>query len=533
MSFDLLDSRGVYLVGQNGAPAPLTAMGRLGKLLQVGMSRLSELVINVKGPPFNAKGDGVSDDTAALNAALAAASAGGGGTVYLPAATYRIDGQITIPYTLDNTHSPKGWQSPIRITGAGKAAQGDTVPSTGTILDMRYASTGHKLRTFCMGTLEIDHLSICDNGTANATKFIFVASTLVHIHDVAFYGNLTKYGYGRGGGILDCDQDVISFGSTAAVTDPHAAGINDITTPAETDAFQGYGSRVYHCEFYRIRKAAIFGQWANHIWFTDNVIWANCGGECALELVNGCTNAIHPIMGNVIRGNLIECPYYHYAIKCTGRVYNNGFTDNSYWDANLDTFAACIYFGTLAQYNFVADNHHTGDLVEDVSGTNSYLDYLYNQSSRLYQIVNVKQLVSDNGDGDGVVAKGTLAKIVNQDAAGSQWRIYGDWNSGTHIGGWYLEHVEYGGGTGRPVEIYYAADVTYFRLTQAGQYGAIIVNGSGLIGLASTTGVVLDGPIRSSQTAAATTLGSVAAKLPVYNAAGALVGYVPLYDSIS
>jgi hypothetical protein len=42
-----------------------------------------------------------------------------------------------------------------------------------------------------------------------------------------------------------------------------------------------------------------------------------------------------------------------------------------------------------------------------------------------------------------------------------------------------------------------------------------------------------DGDIRTAQTAAATSLGSVAAKLPIYNAAGTLVGYVPLYDAIT
>lgn len=49
----------------------------------------------------------------------------------------------------------------------------------------------------------------------------------------------------------------------------------------------------------------------------------------------------------------------------------------------------------------------------------------------------------------------------------------------------------------------------------------------------SSFGVEPDGDIRTSRTAAATTLGSVTAKLPVYDAAGVLVGYAPLYDSIS
>jgi hypothetical protein len=52
-------------------------------------------------------------------------------------------------------------------------------------------------------------------------------------------------------------------------------------------------------------------------------------------------------------------------------------------------------------------------------------------------------------------------------------------------------------------------------------------------GLATLFGVNTDGGIQTSTTASATTLGTVAAKMPIYNAAGTLVGYVPLYDAIT
>jgi hypothetical protein len=48
---------------------------------------------NVKD--YGATGDGVADDTAALNAAFSAVTALGGGEVVLPAGTYRITGQLT------------------------------------------------------------------------------------------------------------------------------------------------------------------------------------------------------------------------------------------------------------------------------------------------------------------------------------------------------------------------------------------------------------------------------------------------------
>jgi hypothetical protein len=46
---------------------------------------------------YKAKADGVTDDTAAIQAALDDAGRKGGGTVYLPAGKYRIDGHLNVP----------------------------------------------------------------------------------------------------------------------------------------------------------------------------------------------------------------------------------------------------------------------------------------------------------------------------------------------------------------------------------------------------------------------------------------------------
>ena len=47
-------------------------------------------VYNVKAPPFSALGDGASDDLVAINAAIEACAAAGGGTVYFPPGTYVV-----------------------------------------------------------------------------------------------------------------------------------------------------------------------------------------------------------------------------------------------------------------------------------------------------------------------------------------------------------------------------------------------------------------------------------------------------------
>ncbi len=51
----------------------------------------------VTAAPFNAQANGVADDTAAFSNALSAAELNGGGTVFVPAGNYRLDGTLTVP----------------------------------------------------------------------------------------------------------------------------------------------------------------------------------------------------------------------------------------------------------------------------------------------------------------------------------------------------------------------------------------------------------------------------------------------------
>lgn len=52
---------------------------------------------NVREAPFHARADRFDDDTAAIQQALNAAGAAGGGTVYLPAGIYAVRGHLTVP----------------------------------------------------------------------------------------------------------------------------------------------------------------------------------------------------------------------------------------------------------------------------------------------------------------------------------------------------------------------------------------------------------------------------------------------------
>src|SRR5262245_20897951 len=51
---------------------------------------------NVQSAPYEARGDGTTDDTRAIQEAIEAANRAGGGTVYFPAGTYAITRTLTL-----------------------------------------------------------------------------------------------------------------------------------------------------------------------------------------------------------------------------------------------------------------------------------------------------------------------------------------------------------------------------------------------------------------------------------------------------
>jgi hypothetical protein len=73
-----------------------------------------ESLFNVRDTRFGAQGDGIADDGPAVQRAVDAALAGGGGTIYLPAGTYRVATPI-VPYPVRGT---SGWGR-LAVQGAG------------------------------------------------------------------------------------------------------------------------------------------------------------------------------------------------------------------------------------------------------------------------------------------------------------------------------------------------------------------------------------------------------------------------------
>lgn len=72
-------------------------IGGVRTTLQNAAGRLNRLIYNVRSSEYGAVGNGVADDQVAIDAAIAAASAAGGGIVFFPAGTYRHTSAIIVP----------------------------------------------------------------------------------------------------------------------------------------------------------------------------------------------------------------------------------------------------------------------------------------------------------------------------------------------------------------------------------------------------------------------------------------------------
>lgn len=72
-------------------------IGGAATTLQNAFNAFSGFFVNVKSAEYGALGNGVADDSDAIQAAVDAAEAAGGGTVFFPAGTYRVTEVIVVP----------------------------------------------------------------------------------------------------------------------------------------------------------------------------------------------------------------------------------------------------------------------------------------------------------------------------------------------------------------------------------------------------------------------------------------------------
>lgn len=348
---------------------------------------------------YGAVGDGIADDTGAINAALSAAYNNKGGTIFFnPNKTYLCTGQIVIPN--DSGTIPK--QPPYRLTSSGATTHaGQTgVPKGGAKLDLRYGGSVAKIDTRGLGGFEMDHLTLMDNGTSS-TPFFQTTNTTVFIHHNRFQGNPSKSG-------ITCDQDAIVCGGTRG-TGSGMGGDSD-------SGFQGYGSVISENNFSAIRRG-IFGRTAfNANTIRENWFLHDCGsnlaGGAAIELLGIAADGS---AGNNILFNTIEVAHYPYGIKAQYSVLGT-YIGNGMYDPTV-THLAGIRFEVNANYNTVIDGfrNDTYPGMSDATGSNTFLTSHQSQASIIPQPQNWT-----NASGSKFITAGGQGPIT-EDAGGDQW----------------------------------------------------------------------------------------------------------------
>lgn len=173
---------------------------------------------------YGAKGDGSTDDTAAIQAAINAAQTAGGGTVFFPAGTYKISTTLTV--THDNIQLfGAGRGSQIVASSTFPAAQMLWVEGKGTSTP-RYGFRAEDLLFSCMVATGVTGLQIDSTYWACLTRVDIegVYAVNVYLNGTGVFGAYTSF--------RDCHIGPVPGG-------PGSGGIGVLTSSHEWSYFSG------------------------------------------------------------------------------------------------------------------------------------------------------------------------------------------------------------------------------------------------------------------------------------------------------
>lgn len=160
--------------------------------LQETIEVLTQQVFNVKESTFGTVGDGVTDDTTAIQAAINAAIAAVGGVVFFPAGTYRITSALNVPRTY-------GWA----ILGSGRETTIIVQDTDNTPIFNLGSDTSSSMHSW-----RIAHLKLTYTNVQPAANTLSVP---IYFNDTGYEGEITDIDFQRGSYGIKVKSGVISF----------------------------------------------------------------------------------------------------------------------------------------------------------------------------------------------------------------------------------------------------------------------------------------------------------------------------------
>jgi len=301
---------------------------------------------NVKG--YGAVGDGIVDDTAAIQAAKTALLTSGGGILYIPNGLYKITSTILFDLTIVGLHG-------IEVRGNSGRSKIYYTPADGT-------DCFHFLgMTILPTTLHIHDLAFIGAGSASATGNAIRLQRCVNPTQI---NNITIEHFGGGAGVYIESSWMTTMLSVWMQENKYSVYMID-------DPFPGpYGSTlntiIQGCHLQSSSDHAIHGN-CDHLTINTCIIEANEGG---IYLVN----ARHVDISNIwFEQNFgaANNKYDIYAMNspylsirhCNGSAINNVYTDaTSHWVINEENEWA------MAANDVVINGYGTRNIVSNITG---------------------------------------------------------------------------------------------------------------------------------------------------------------------
>jgi len=146
-----------------------------GADLNAALDQIGDLATNVTDAAYGAMGDGVTNDTTAVQAAITAVSGAGGGVVYFPAGTYLCSPNVlAVP-------------SNVRIVGSGRKSTFLKKSSAGVLLSISGPSTDATGATHARYS-SVENIGLNGNSTSGALLQLYYADNL-YFREVHFTSN--------------------------------------------------------------------------------------------------------------------------------------------------------------------------------------------------------------------------------------------------------------------------------------------------------------------------------------------------------